>query len=439
MSKLYAAFGEFEIPMHIGTATCGWIPPVHRVRFKTEPLLGNVAMLKNDETTVVMVSLDTLGVETDDAEDLRNAVAETVGTDYANVSISCTHSHSGPATMDSFEGPKDLEVMAAIRERLLATVRQLQTRLEPAVLGCGFTYENDITWNRRYILREGNAWAHPQIDKMDVICAEGPIDPQVGVVCVRDMEGLAMGYLVNFACHPLFYGGQCIASPNYPGWLRKELKRLERPECVCLFINGAAGDISHANPFDPNRTTAESVGTQLAKRSYEVAIKVDYTDDVALGGKAAYVPVNRRFVDDAHLERAKRVLAGETDLVIDPIWHPVSTMSNAEFARILVELRKAAEEEPTYDVPIQALRIGKTVWGFCPGELFVKFGMEIKVRSRERLTFVAAYSDGMVGYVFTPEAQARGGYEPTPAGNRSIDCTAGATFVEGLSALLEQL
>lgn len=439
MRKLYAAFGEFEIPMHIGTATCGWIPPVHRVRFKTEPLLGNVAMLKNDETTVVMVSLDTLGIEISDAEDFRNAVAEAAGTDYACVSISCTHSHSGPATMDCFEGPKDLEMMADIRQRLLDTVVELKAKLEPAVMGCGFTYENDISWNRRYILKEGNVWAHPQIDKMDVVCAEGPIDPQVGVVCVRNMEGLAMGYLVNFACHPLFYGGQCIASPNFPGFLRKELKRLERPECVCLFINGAAGDISHDNPFDHSRTTAESVGTQLAKRSYEVAVKVPYTDDVALGGKAAYVPINRRHIDDAHLQRAKRVLAGETDLVIDPIWHPVSTMPNEEFARRLVELRRCADVEPTFPVPIQALRVGSTVWAFCPGELFVKFGMQIKVRSKERFTFVGAYSDGMVGYVFTPEAQEHGGYEPTPFTNDSIDCTAGTTFVDGLSGLLEQL
>ena len=232
MSKLYAAFGEFEIPVKIGSLTCGWIPPERRVCFKTEPLLGNVAMLKNDEKLLVMVSLDVLCMEVVDTEDYRNAVAEAVGTDYACVSISCTHNHSGPATFTGFDADKDEQLMAEIRALLLDKVKELAAKLEPAVMGCGFTYENDITWNRRYILKDGSAFAHPQIDKMDVVCAEGPIDPMVGVVCVRNMDGLAMGYLVNFACHPLFYGGQCIASPNFPGWLRSELKRMERPECV---------------------------------------------------------------------------------------------------------------------------------------------------------------------------------------------------------------
>ena len=439
MSKLYAAFGEFEIPVQIGTPIIGWIPPVRPTRFKAEPLLGNVAVLKNAEALLVLFSMDLLGMEIADCEKIREAVAAAVGTNYACVSISSTHSHSGPASMDCLSDKKDPALVAELGRRMVDTAKALMERLEPAVLGCGFTYENDITWNRRYILRDGSAWAHPQIDKMDVICAEGPIDPQVGVVCVRDMEGLAMGYLVNFACHPLFYGGQCIASPNYIGFLRKELKRLERPKCVCLFINGAAGDISHGNPFDKARTSAESVGEKLAQRSYEVALKVAYTEDVELGGAATQTLLKRRQISDEQLERAKRVLAGEMNLVIDPLWHPVSSMPNDEFAQRVIALRQRADAEPAYTVPTQALRIGDTKWAFCPGELFVRFGMDIKVRSTQRLTFVGAYSNGYIGYIFTPEAQQRGGYEPTPVGENAIDCNAGSALVDALTDLLEKV
>lgn len=439
MSKLYAAFGEFEIPVQIGAPIIGWIPPVRPTRFKAEPLLGNVAVLKNEKALLVLFSMDLLGMEIEDCEKIRREVAAAVGTDYACVSISSTHSHSGPATMDCLSDKKDPKLVEELERRMVDAAKTLSQKMEPAVLGCGFTYENDITWNRRYILRDGSAWAHPQLDKIDVICAEGPVDPQVGVVCVRDMEGLAMGYLVNFACHPLFYGGQCIASPNYIGFLRKELKQLERPECVCLFINGAAGDISHSNPFDRTRTTAESVGEKLARRSYEVALKVPYTDDVELGGVASQAQVNRRQISDEQLERAKRVLAGEKNLTIDSLWHPVSSMPNDEFAQKVIALRQRAETEPAYHIPVQAMRIGETKWAFCPGELFVRFGMEIKVRSSQRLTFVAGYSNGYIGYIFTPEAQQRGGYEPTPVGENAIDCNAGGVLVDTLSDLLEKV
>ena len=46
---------------------------------------------------------------------------------------------------------------------------------------------------------------------------------------------------------------------------------------------------------------------------------------------------------------------------------------------------------------------------------------------------------GAIGYVFTPEAQQRGGYEPTPQGENAIDCTAGGAIVDALSELLEKV
>jgi len=439
MSKLYAAFGEFEIPMRIGDPTSGWIPPVRRTRFKTEPLLGSIAMLKNNDALLVLVSLDVLCIDIKDADAFRLGIAEAVGTDYACVSVSATHNHSGPAMIDCYDGPKNPELVAEIGRLLTETARKLKDTLQPAVLGCGFTYENDITWNRRYILKNGYTWAHPQLDKMDVVCAEGPIDPQVGVVCVRDMDGLALGYIVNFACHPLFFGGQCIASPNYPGALRNGLKRRERPSCVTVFINGAAGDISHANPFDPKRTSAESVGERLAERSYETAFAAQYTDDVRLRGVSSSAEIQRRCISDEHITRAQRVLAGETDLVIDPSWHPVSSMPNEEFARELIALRALADREPSMTIPLQAMRIGDSVWGFTPGELFVRYGMEIKVHSAERLTFVGAYTNGSAGYIVTPEAVRRGGYEATPCGGSVAESSAGDVIVDGLCALLEKL
>ena len=439
MDKLYAAFGEFEIPCSIGDPTVGWIPPERRVRFKIDPILGNICMLKNSKKLLVIVSLDVLFLDTCDAEVYRNAVAQAVGTDPSCVSICSTHNHAGPAITTCYDADKNPALVAEVQKRLCDTCLELVAKLQPAVLGCGVTYENDITWNRRYILKNGYTFAHPNPDTMDIVCAEGPIDPQVGVICVRDMEGLALGYVVNFACHPIFYGGMCIASPNFPGELRKELKKMERQECVTVFLNGAAGDISHVNPFDPKRTTAHSVGKQLAVRSYEVAMKTAYTSDVELNAIDSNIDVYKRHIDDAHIARAQRVVNGENDLEIDPCWHPVSSMPNQEFAQKLIELREDADKEPTLAIPVQALRIGESVWGFCPCELFNRFGMEIKVNSPRTLTFVAAYANGMCGYVFHKEAQMRGGYESTPCGGSITDYRAGDKIVDALGQLIKEI
>ena len=438
-NKLYAAFGEFEIPIGFGDATSGWIPPTRRVRFKIDPLLGNVAMLKSGDKTLVLVSLDVLEIDTADATNYRKMVAEALGIGFNDVSVSVTHNHAGPAMTNCCDGPKDPALVEEIGRRFVETCLKLKDRLEPAVLGCGFTYENDISWNRRYVLRDGSVWAMPQLDKMDVLCAEGSIDPQVGVACVRDMKGLAMGYLVNFACHPLFYGGQCIASPNFPGELRKELKRIERPDCVTLFLNGAAGDISHGDPFAKTQLSCEDVGKQLAKRSYEVAMKVPYTSEVCLDSAGGSAELPKRHISDEHIARAERVLAGETDLVIEPLWHPVSTLPNKDYAAQLIALRKEAEVNPTIQISSQVMRIGDSVWAFTPGELFSRFGMKIKVGSDVRNTFVVGYSNGHIGYIFHEEAQRRGGYESTPCGGSKTDCRAGDIIVDNLCNLLKQL
>ena len=438
MSKLYAAFGEIELPCPIGTPISGWIPPERPMRMKLDPLQANMAILKNGEATLVLVSMDLLMLDIADADEMRRLVAETVGSTYENVLIAVTHSHCGPAATECYDSPKDHEFVSTVKKLLVQCARETYARLEPAVLGSSFTYENDISWNRRYVLPNGHAWAHPQLDKMEVLYAEGPNDPQVGVICVRNMEGNAMGYVVNFACHPLFYGGQRIATANFPGVLRRELKKKENPNCVTVFIQGAAGDISHNNPFDRNRTTMESVGTRLAERSYEAALAAQYTDEVILKGKVADAQLPKRVLTEEQIARAKQVLAGE-DVVIEPSWHPVSSMDKKVFAEKLLELREDCEREPLLRAPLQVLQIGETAWAAVPAELFVKLGMEVKLGSKMAKTYVAAYSNGMVGYVCTPEAYEHGGYEATPCGGSRVDPGAGAVIVKGLLELLSEL
>lgn len=438
MSKLFAAFGEIELPCPIGTLIGGWIPPERPMRMKLDPLQANVAILKNDDATLVLISLDLLMIDIEDADEMRHQVAQVVGTTYEHVLISTTHTHCAPAATEQYDAPKNHPFVAQLKQLLVTCAEQTYAKLEPAVLGSGFTYETDITWNRRYLLRDGSAWAHPQLDKMEVLYAEGPIDPQVGVICVRNLAGNAMGYMVNFACHPLFYGGQCIGTASFPGVLRRELKKMENPNCVTVFLQGSAGDISHSNPFDRGRTTMESVGTRLAQRSYEVALAAQYSDEVTLKGVAADVQLPKRVLTDEQIARAKRVLAGE-DVVIEPFWHPVSSMDKKVFAAKLVELREDCDKEPLLRAPLQALQIGNTAWASVPAELFVKLGMQVKLGRKVDQTYISAYTNGMVGYVCTPEAYEHGGYEATPCGGSRVDPGAGAVIVDGLLNLLAKL
>lgn len=436
--SFYAAFGEVELPCPHGTLIGGWIPPERPMRFKMDPIQACIALLKSGDVMLALISLDLCSIEVEDADEIRRMVAEAVDTTFERVLVAVTHNHCAPAAKEHYDAPKNEEFVAQVKHLLVQSVRETHARLQPAVLGSGFAYENDVTWNRRYVLRNGFAWAHPQLDKMEALYAEGPVDPQVGVICVRDMQGCAMGYVVNFACHPLFYGGQRIATANFPGVLRRELKKKENPDCVTVFLQGAAGDISHANPFDAKRTTMESVGVRLAERSWEVAVGAQYTDEVELDARASEITVPKRVLTDDQVARARQVLNGE-DVVIEPSWHPVSSMDKKVFAAKLLELKEDCDREPEMRVPMQALRIGNTAWATTPGELFVKLGMQIKLGSKIDQTYVAAYANGLVGYICTPEAYEHGGYEATPCGGSRVGPEAGVRLVKEACRLLNDL
>ena len=111
----------------------------------------------------------------------------------------------------------------------------------------------------------------------------------------------------------------------------------------------------------------------------------------------------------------------------------------ALFAAKLVELREDCDKEPLLRTPLQVLQIGETAWATVPAELFVKLGMEVKLGSPVDQTYIAAYTNGMVGYVCTPEAYEHGGYEATPCGGSRVDPGAGAVIVDGMLNLLKQL
>ena len=45
MSKLFAAFGEVELPCPIGTLLAGWIPPERPARLKMDPIQATMAKI----------------------------------------------------------------------------------------------------------------------------------------------------------------------------------------------------------------------------------------------------------------------------------------------------------------------------------------------------------------------------------------------------------
>ncbi len=82
---------------------------------------------------------------------------------------------------------------------------------------------------------------------------------------------------------------------------------------------------------------------------------------------------------------------------------------------ILLKERQKENESagPTVSVEIQGMRIGNYILITFPGEAFVEVGLDIKKKSPYEHTYIAAYSNGYIGYAPTADAYKGGGYGAT--------------------------
>ena len=90
-----------------------------------------------------------------------------------------------------------------------------------------------------------------------------------------------------------------------------------------------------------------------------------------------------------------------------------------------------------------ALRIGPGVIVGLPGEVLVEYALWIERDSAFEHTIVPAYTNGMVGYVATAGAIARGGYEVDTSfdyyGGLSLRCETEPIVLAGVAEMLKEL
>jgi hypothetical protein len=99
---------------------------------------------------------------------------------------------------------------------------------------------------------------------------------------------------------------------------------------------------------------------------------------------------------------------------------------------------KAVHEskETTQPVYLQVLKLGDMGIYASPGELFSEYGDELITKSPFEHTIVAGYSNGLVGYIVTPDCYAEGVYE---ARQTVLDPPAGGIMNEELLRLGEEV
>lgn len=436
-SRLQAGVGRAVITPPVGVDLMGYSRRSRPSTGVHMDLYVTALVLATDARPVAILDADLIYLHPPVVDEIRDAVAQRLGSDRARVLVACTHSHSAPTSSPVKIGgeqdrvrPEEEAYIRSLPSRFLSAVDEARRGLAPGRVGAGLGHLA-LSVNRREKLPDGRVVLG--------LNEEGPVDHGVGVIRVDREDGRPLASVVNYACHPIFVGsGSRVISPDFPGPMRRTVER--ETEATCLFLQGATGNINPRSPMHPDTREAERAGRRLgleaAKTFLDIATQPTERREQWITSVATFHLVRDEVVERLtpdRLDARERVLS-----------LPLVPLPSADEARELLESRRAAvarleaqhadpdDVNPArYQVlwgelllralargspgeaavPVQAVRINDVAIIAVAGELFVEAQLAIKKSSPFRHTLVAAYANGCVGYLPTRDAYPDGGYE----------------------------
>ncbi len=396
-----------------------------------DDLFCRAVVLEGSGGRLAIIACDLICFATDFATAVRQLVSETTGIPQDAILLCATHTHTGP-TMGLIDAglPVNHGWLAALPEKIAGTVRQAVDSLFPATLFPGRREETSLGSNRLGRLPDGNE----VFGKSGVLGPAGPVDPEVLALGIRDGEGTLRAVIGNYAMHPDVIGGGSadFLSADWPGEVGRALSDLYGEQVVTVFLNGTCGDINH-HVWEPTRlprsgpAKAVQMGRVMAAdllAAFETAEPLA-TDQVGAAVETLPIPYFTRdaeFLADVERIRAKP----EADRIG---WENVLLKFNDRWDK----------DGQIGQVPVQALRFGGLAFVGLPGEVFVKWGLEIKHWSPARHTFVAELANGWFGYIPTTDQAHRGAYGARPILSRQLVPDAGRQIADTVQVLLSRL
>jgi hypothetical protein len=393
---LRAGFAETDITPLVGTHKIGWIMDIV-IEEIADPLFARIAVIESGRDRVAFIQLDTLCIRWTQTDDIRRRVQDRYGFPGANIMVSATHNHAGPAVTHCGDVRRDDAYVETMVSKIVECFGRALDNMQQAEIGFASVPEWNISHNRRVVMRDGTVSTHGPFRCPEALYVEGPVDPEVAVLAARGRDGELLGAIVNFACDPTDHGGDTVASGGFPAALAREMR--ERGCPVTLFLNGAAGNICSGDPYRRIDLSLEQMGQALADDASRALREMPFADGLTLGARSRTIQLPYREVTPEEIAGTVR----GAQRFVDP----------QAYDRGMPALLKRIKERKTQPAEVQLLSLGDRAFIGIPAEYFVQLGLRIKEQAHPVRALVVSCANGMVGYVPHREAFLRGGYETT--------------------------
>jgi len=348
---------------------------------------------------------------------VRDRIHRATGLPHEAITITATHTHSGPVTVDYVSNKADTSVPLADQDYLdsicaqmvKAACKAIETAV-PVEIGIGVAQVVGVGTNR-----------HDPV---------GPADPDVPILIVRRKGGFRpLACMLVYAMHPtVLHEDSTLISGDFPHFTRSYLRDsgVLPAACPILYHNGASGNqsprhVTTQNTFEEAARLGELLGKTIAK----VIPTISYSDQFAVNWRSELLPLKLRklpSIDEAEA-RAHEALSRLNQLRAEAKNRTEIRSAECDWfgAEETMALARAEEEgelnlavQNCMPAEIQVIEIGPWTFVAWPGEFFVEYALQVKAHRAH--TFVMTLANGeLQGYIATEEAMEKGFYEATNA------------------------
>ena len=421
MNNLKAGFGRECITPELGTP----IPGYYKPRFAEDVLDDlevNVLAVSDGTETVLMASVDNLGIKANILDGYRESISKTLGIPTKNIIIGATHTHTGAACKKDEKHELAVKYIDFLQGKIIDAAKSAVDDLTEAKMGYGTGKAENISFGRRYVMTDGSIRTNPGVGNPDIVRPLGEVDEAVSVLRFDRTDGKTLVF-VNFSTHPDVVGGSKI-SADWPGLTRKTVEKVI-DNSLCIVFNGAEGDVNHVNVHPHggdfngmfNDFDGVSRGYDHAQHMANVItggvlscfMKVNYVDVDKICAKEQIVNVASNMPDPADMEEAHRIYAmlqAGTDSQL-PYEGMMRTTVVAE-AKRMVMLEHGPE---SFAMPLTAVSFGGVGFVTIPGEGFTNIGLALKETKGFDMVVPLGLANAYEGYFPMQDSYDEGGYE----------------------------
>lgn len=344
-----------------------------------DELKCTAVLLEIEGARIVFCDVEILMITTDIVADVKGRLQQKYGIPLEMVTIATTHTHAGPEIRSErfpmFDEESDdgfwQSYQDFLKEKIYATIAD-----------CFETGQKEVEAWYRTVNIEGLYGNRNGIGK--------PEDKDVSLIVFKDDKEVVAA-IVNIACHPTVLGAQNLQiSSDLLGYISRGVK--ERLGVYPLMMQGASGDMS-------NRNYRQGHDAKELTRTGEGILAQLFASQ-----ELEQLSLSEPLVEPYHWETSYPVDKEALLKLQDQIKQQMATEENYDKHKILLSSvygidLKLKKEEITAKFDAAIIRLGDIEICKQPGELFSRFGKQIKAASKAKLPLVWGYADDYGGYL----------------------------------------